>query len=155
MRNPYKKLLSKIKSSHDVAPTRITVRKDGTYDEEKFKKRMEEAKNNPVLITEKDLEEQYEKQNGCDYWFSTQGIYIPLDLMDVFNEEGWYPWAPSVDKLEPELGYVPGNFCLTFRFLNFGRCKYSGSMEQVMNTFINMCKNENSKPNSTLLEFIK
>ena len=76
----------------------------------------------------------------------------PLPILYLSSK---YDEKTFLTKLEPELGYVPGNFCLTFRFLNFGRCKYSGSMEQVMNTFINMCKNENSKPNSTLLEFIK
>ena len=34
------------------------------------------------------------------------------------------PKAPSVDRIEDELGYVRGNFVITTRFVNLGRNKY-------------------------------
>ena len=89
---------------------KLVASKDGGFYREK--------KPMNVEINWKDLEEQFIKQEGCDF-------YLPgykIDLIEVFV--AYSPKAPSVDRIEDELGYVRGNFVITTRFVNLGRNKY-------------------------------
>ena len=76
-----------------------------------------------VLITAKDLEIQWNKQDGKCYWFGN-----PLDLGLLYkNHPDWYskhPAAPSVDKIDESGDYTPNNIVITSRFANLGRNIY-------------------------------
>ena len=57
-------------------------------------------KNIPFNLTKDHIAELYEAQDGLCYWTG-----IDLEL----NDQPKHPWAPSLDKLVPMLGYVEGN----------------------------------------------
>ena len=156
-RNPWLKLMGKVRSAKKTAPYRVTLPPSGIYPKELLEKR-KETKSVPITIDEKYLESTWDEQDGNDYWFARSGIYEPINPMDIFSDEGWYPWAPSVDRLDqnPDIGYVPGNICITFRIINFGRCKYAGNFDKVMERFIRMCdgKSPTTLP-TNLFQFLK
>ena len=96
-RNPWKKLMSNVKLSAQGrrgAPTQLRPRE--------------------VSITEKDLCDQFNKQNGKCYWFD-----LDINPYDIFKSR--YPLAMSVDRLDNEKGYVVGNIVICTRFANLGR----------------------------------
>ena len=80
-----------------------------------------------IDITWKDIEKQFIKQKGYDFWIPNYKI----DLNEVFIS--FSPKAPSVDRLDENEGYVKGNFVITTRFVNVGRGKCS---EKVFKQFI-------------------
>ena len=64
-------------------------------------------------ITKKDIIEQYLKQDGLSYF-----LKIPLDLIGEDRLK-----AISIDRIDNDKGYEPGNFTLVTRFENMGRGK--------------------------------
>ncbi len=102
-------------------------------------KNSKEWKPAKVLITEDDLEKQWNKQNGKCYWLGT-----PLDLGLLYKDHpNWYPkhpGAPSVDKINESGDYTPDNIVITTRFANFGRNIYP---HDKMLEFIKSIKNAN------------
>ena len=60
------------------------------------------------------LENLFNKQGGKCYWLNTV-----INPMDVFTSH--HPLAPSIDRLDNNKGYVPGNVVITTRFANCGR----------------------------------
>ncbi len=69
-------------------------------------------KNLECNITKEDILELFELQNGKCYWYG-----IPM----VATENSKDPQQPSLDRLDPEKGYVKGNVVLTCLAANFGR----------------------------------
>lgn len=57
----------------------------------------------------------WKKQEGRCHWLSVE--MVP-------NIENRNPLRPSIDKLIPKLGYVPGNVVLCCQFANMGRNDY-------------------------------
>jgi|TARA_R110000851_G_C12698656_1_gene525840 hypothetical protein len=123
MRNPFKKMMTNVKLSARTAKGNRPLTQVG----QPLKRKLvlskaggfyRDHKHHEVDITWKDLEEQFIKQEGCDF-------YLPgyrIDLNEVFVPHSIK--APSVDRIEDELGYVRGNFVITTRFVNLGRNKY-------------------------------
>lgn len=75
---------------------------------------------NKVLLTEEDLRELWNRQDGKCYWF---GIDLHLNLL--FHTDPNYipkhPLAPSVDKLDIHGDYSIDNVVICCRLANFGR----------------------------------
>ena len=67
-----------------------------------------------VTIDEDYLDKLFYKQSKRCYWLGTL-----IELSDVFVKE--HPLAPSVDRLNNDLGYVPGNVVIATRFANLGK----------------------------------
>ena len=82
-----------------------------------------------VTITLKDLKSLWEQQEGrC----ALSGTHMPLPK----NESGWHnlrddPTKPTVDRIDNNLGYVPGNVRFITHMANLARHNYSD--EQVLN----------------------
>ena len=131
MKDPYKKLLSNCKMNG------IYQKADGTWtiNSSTNKRRMDKTGSSvggaagpnskewtpaKILITEKDLEDQWVKQGQVCYW-----LKIPLDMNLLFKDHPeWYskhPFAPSVDRIDDLKDYTPDNILITSRFANFGR----------------------------------
>jgi len=131
-RNPWKKLLSNVKSTAGVKEYRRTQRKDGSVPplaEDFVKTRVE--------FDEVFLENLFGKQNGRCYWFPE--IELDPSLLYVAR----HPMAPSVDRLvskvtENEGHYTEDNVVLTTRFCNFGRGCYDGDF---INEVVDVYKN--------------
>ena len=70
-------------------------------------------------ITLDDIKQLWVKQNGKCYWLN-----IDMSLEDVMIKDS--PFAVSVERLDNDLGYVPGNIVLASRFANRGRGAYAG-----------------------------
>jgi hypothetical protein len=66
----------------------------------------------PILIDEQFLLDLYESQNGLCYWFK---VKLQPSL------EPKYPWQPSIDRLDRNKGYEPGNVVLACYTANIGR----------------------------------
>jgi|TARA_R100001443_G_C3313341_1_gene168296 hypothetical protein len=121
-RDPFKKMMSNVNmSSQNQGSTRgnlnsklkreLAVSKEGRI--YRYKKQLE------VGITRDDLEKQFKKQKGCDYWMP----HYQIDLNEIFVPHSIK--APSVDRWpDPKGGYVKGNFVITTRFMNLGRSNY-------------------------------
>lgn len=95
-----------------------------------------------ISITEQDIMDVFEKQNGLSRW-----LHIPLDPMDVFKKH--YPFAPSIDRIDNSIGYTPENICIATRFENYGFNKCTDATRQEC---IARLKNHISA--NTLTEFI-
>lgn len=91
-RNPWKRI--------------ITVIKDNRYAKDDLSKE--------ITITAEDVEAQFLRQNGRCYWLG-----VPIDPDDLYTP--WNHMAPSLDRLDPNRGYVPDNVVVTTRFANLGR----------------------------------
>ena len=72
-----------------------------------------------LTITLEDIKSIYESQGERCYWLN-----IRLNLEDLVIKDS--PFAPSVERLDNALGYVPGNIVIASRFANRGRGAYSG-----------------------------
>ena len=64
------------------------------------------------------LEKMWRKQKGMCYWMN-----IPMKLEDLLVSNS--PWAPSVDRLDNDKGYLKGNVVLATSFANRGRGSYN------------------------------
>ena len=64
------------------------------------------------LLTVKDINEMYEKQNGLCYWFN-----VPL----IPSNNSKHPQQPSLDRLDRNKGYTIDNVVLTCYSANIGR----------------------------------
>ncbi len=98
MRNPWKTLLSKKLNSY-----KLVMNKDrrciGKRD---------------IRLTWENLRDQFELQKGRCYWLG-----VKIEPQGIF--ESWNHLAPSIDRLDTELPYQPGNIVITTRFANLGR----------------------------------
>ena len=94
-RDPFKKMMTNVNmSSQNQGSTRgnlnsklkreLAVSKEGRI--YRYKKQLE------VGITRDDLEEQFKKQKGCDYWMP----HYQIDLNEIFVPHSIK--APSVDR---------------------------------------------------------
>lgn len=72
-----------------------------------------------LTITLDDIKQLWEDQNGKCYWLG-----IDMSLEDVLVKNS--PFAVSVERIDSNLGYVPGNVALASRFANRGRGAYDG-----------------------------
>lgn len=80
-------------------------------------------------ITFKDLKNQYNKQNGLCHW---SGVPMRLDYQTI----KYHPLALSVDRLDNEKGYIPGNFVICLRLINLGKNQFSSDeFPKVISTF--------------------
>lgn len=79
----------------------------------------EEKDERDLEITLEDIKELWEKQKGLCYWLNIQMSLPDLEIKDS-------PFAPSAERLNNDLGYVPGNVVLASRFANRGRGAYNG-----------------------------
>lgn len=70
-----------------------------------------------LTITIDDIKQLWDNQNGKCYWL---GIDMSLEDVEIKNS----PFAPSVERLDSSIGYVPGNIALASRFANRGRGAY-------------------------------
>lgn len=96
LRNPFKKMLARIKSSD---------------------KALCKHSNKPmweIHITWQDIERQFDRQQGRCYWL---GIKLCAD--DAFSTKNVL--IPSIDRLDNQRGYEVGNFVVTSRLANLGR----------------------------------
>ena len=93
-RNPWKKLLRKVEHCGSENATRSRIKE--------------------VTITEDDLIEQWNIQEGKCYWLGIQ-----LDINDVYTTHN--PFAPSVDRLDNAKDYHKDNIVIASTFANLGR----------------------------------
>jgi hypothetical protein len=70
-----------------------------------------------LTISIDDLVSLWEKQDGRCYWLN---IKMSLEDLEIKNS----PFAPSVERLDNDFGYVSGNIVLASRFANRGRGAY-------------------------------
>ena len=119
MRDPWKKLLSNVKSTAAVRPKRRTVSANGTA----------KIPYPPmsVEITANDLKELFKQQGGRCAILGTL-----LDPQDLFVAR--HPLAPSVDRIDNDQHYNIDNIQICSRFANFGKCAYpNAGMNEVVN----------------------
>jgi hypothetical protein len=93
-RNPWKKLLSKVKLCGSEQASRSRVKE--------------------VTITEEDLQTQFYHQEGKCYWLG-----LPLNIDDVYTSNN--PFGPSVDRLDNDKDYHKDNIVICCSFVNMGR----------------------------------
>ena len=67
-----------------------------------------------LTITIDDLKSQWDLQEGRCFWLG-----IEMSLPDLFISRS--PFAPSVDRINSNIGYHKDNIVLTTRFANLGR----------------------------------
>lgn len=72
-----------------------------------------------LTITLDEIKELWDNQQGRCHWL---GIKMSLEDLEVKDS----PFAPSVERLNNDLGYVQGNVVLASRFANRGRGAYNG-----------------------------
>ena len=82
----------------------------------------------PFTITADYILQLFKKQKGRCYWLG-----IPL----VPSMESRDPQRPSLDRIDPEKGYVPGNLVITCMFANLGRSQASRTR---MRSFMKLVK---------------
>ena len=75
------------------------------------------VKKHEVTITQQDLKDIWDEQNGLCYW-----LKIPMSPEDLFVSNS--PFAPSVERLDSQKGYHRDTVVLTTRFANKGRGCY-------------------------------
>ena len=86
-----------------------------------------------VSITEQDLIDMYNKQNGLCYWSK-----LPLD--PKYNTIKHHPFAISPERLDNALPYDTSNVVLCMRIFNLGRMAFpqndfADAMEQLKKQF--------------------
>jgi hypothetical protein len=114
MKNPWKKVMLNVKlsSRNGAAGGRtVTLLEKAGYSKSEI---YDKIKGHVVEIDYTYLENLFKKQDGKCHWLKTI-----INPMDVFISH--HPLAPSVDRLDNNKGYVPGNVVITTRFANCGR----------------------------------
>lgn len=71
----------------------------------------------PVEIDAEYLEKLYSEQMGMCPYYLTLGIEKKLDLHLLWKTYNFL--TPSVDRIDSNKGYIPGNVVITFRGVNF------------------------------------
>ena len=112
MKNPWKALIQKAKTAARPGQEK----KNGI-------KRTEPL---DVTIDEQYLIHQFIRQKGMCYWTD-----FPINPQGVFVSPN--PLAPSLERLDESLGYVPGNVVIALRLFNLGRqrCPESTFRDQI------------------------
>ena len=117
MRSAWKRVMNNVKLSAKLGSaggrTFYTLKKSG-YTDEKIQSILGKGSKKEVTIDEDYLDKLFYKQSKRCYWLGTL-----IELSDVFVKE--HPLAPSVDRLNNDLGYVPGNVVIATRFANLGK----------------------------------
>jgi len=108
MKDPWKKLLANCKLNANSRPFRRTSRKGVVkipYGEMS------------VDIQAEDLKRLFEEQEGRCAFLGTK-----LDPQDIFITN--HPLAPSVDRINNDIGYTLDNIQICSRFANLGKRSY-------------------------------
>jgi hypothetical protein len=115
-KNYFKKLLRNVQMSSDGGAagmrTHTNPKKSG-----RVRIGNQSTRRHEITITEDDLRELWEKQNGLCHWLG-----IKMSLEDLFVTRS--PFAPSVDRIDNTRGYHKDNIVLCTRFANLGRGAY-------------------------------
>ena len=93
----------------------VTLLKNAGYTTEEIYSKLGNGSEKDVKIDENYLMKLFNEQLERCYWLGTK-----INASDVFIPH--HPLAPSVDRLNNDDGYVPGNVVITTRFANRGRC---------------------------------
>jgi hypothetical protein len=111
MANPWKKLWHNVNLSGKHGSKGANVKNNPKH---RNTVGSQSTKTHEISITPEDLEEQFNKQNGCCYWLG-----IKLNPEDIFKVN--YPLAMSVDRVDNNLGYLKDNIVICCRLINLGR----------------------------------
>ena len=104
----------------------VTLLKNAGYTTEEIYSKLGNGSEKDVKIDENYLMKLFNEQLERCYWLGTK-----INASDVFIPH--HPLAPSVDRLNNDDGYVPGNVVITTRFANRGRCNVEDTF------FLDMC----------------
>ena len=112
MKNPWKTLIAKAKTAARPGQEK----KNGI-------KRTEPL---DVTIDEIYLQKQFIKQDGKCYWTG-----YPINPYGIYEKNN--PLSPSLDRLDENDGYIPGNVVISLRLFNLGRqrCPEKKFKEQI------------------------
>ena len=83
----------------------------------KSRGRNQTTKTHTINITIDDIKSQWKKQNGLCHWLG-----IELRLQELFVSRS--PFAPSIDRIDSNIGYEKNNIVITSRFANLGKGSY-------------------------------
>ena len=104
----------------------VTLLKDAGYTTEEIYSKLGNGSEKDIKIDKDYLRKLFYEQDERCYWLGTK-----INISDVFISH--HPLAPSVDRLNNDDGYVPGNVVITTRFANRGRCNVEDTF------FLDMC----------------
>ena len=104
----------------------VTLLKNAGYTKEQIYSKLGNGSAKNVKIDENYLMKLFNEQLERCYWLGTK-----INVSDVLIPH--HPLAPSIDRLNNDVGYVPGNVVITTRFANRGRCNVEDTF------FLDMC----------------
>ena len=129
MKNAWSRVMWNVKVSakNGAAGGRtVTLLKDAGYTTEEIYSKLGNGSEKDIKIDKDYLRKLFYEQDERCYWLGTK-----INISDVFISH--HPLAPSVDRLNNDDGYVPGNVVITTRFANRGRCNVEDTF------FLDMC----------------
>ena len=107
--------------------TKTLLQEAGFTEEEIFEKISNNYSGNKIITIDVNyLMKLFNEQLERCYWLGTK-----INVSDVLIPH--HPLAPSIDRLNNDVGYVPGNVVITTRFANRGRCNVEDTF------FLDMC----------------
>ena len=107
--------------------TKTLLQEAGFTEEEIFEKISNNYSGNKIITIDVNyLMKLFNEQSERCYWLGTK-----INVSDVLIPH--HPLAPSIDRLNNDVGYVPGNVVITTRFANRGRCNVEDTF------FLDMC----------------
>ena len=107
--------------------TKTLLQEAGFTEEEIFEKISNNYSGNKIITIDVNyLMKLFKEQLERCYWLGTK-----INVSDVLIPH--HPLAPSIDRLNNDVGYVPGNVVITTRFANRGRCNVEDTF------FLDMC----------------